>query len=484
MHHPLNQVIEMTNNKISKVEITKNVESAERPASLENGEDLYPKKVGKSEIKQSGTGFETPLLNSRIYPLLPHLFQGYELVVSDDRQKDLLFLGTMVLLSSLGPNVYGTHDGYQVNSNFYLIIYASPASDKGKLSLIPKMAEKVDAWLQDDCNKQHKVYKSKCAHCKGDPDCLNDLKEPKCKGLFVAADSSTAAFYQDLGDSRLNFMFETEADNFINTRSNDWQQLDVNLRKANHHEPISWSRKNGGRNRIAYTNLSLLFTGTPDQAERLAKSVKNGLTSRLAVYTYETPMKWRNQFSASAQGIPAFIEKKNNEIFDIFHWTKDHPFEFILTDDQILLHTQYFTNLTDELNDRVFFAALKRLGLVCFRIAMILTMLRRFEGRRDGSIEYCSDIDFKIALSIVGTLKDHALIFYKSLMRSRQIELIDNIYGQLPSAFTKGEFDKLVYKIGGYGTRHATNLLNELVVQKKVEKISFGKFKKSMDRIS
>ena len=65
------------------------------------------------------------------------------------------------------------------------------------------------------------------------------------------------------------------------------------LRKAFHHEPISYSRKtNKEWVEIKKPRLSVALAGTPGQVENLIKSAEDGLFSRFIFYTFKSEIVW------------------------------------------------------------------------------------------------------------------------------------------------------------------------------------------------
>ena len=69
-------------------------------------------------------------------------------------------------------------------------------------------------------------------------------EEPPFKVLFIPANNSSARVIQHLKEGDGHGIFcETEADSMGNVLKQDWGSYSDLLRKAAHHEPISYSRK-------------------------------------------------------------------------------------------------------------------------------------------------------------------------------------------------------------------------------------------------
>jgi hypothetical protein len=100
-----------------------------------------------------------------------------------------------------------------------------------------------------------------------------------------------------------------------------------------------------------------------------------------------------------------------------------HPIEFMLTHEQEDRHNQYFGQLQAEqvgLYGDDLIAFVRRLGLVCFRLAMMLTLLRH-ESRQPmfdplSQSIVCTDQDFDTALTIINCLINHTAYVYTNLV--------------------------------------------------------------------
>jgi len=59
----------------------------------------------------------------------------------------------------------------------------------------------------------------------------------------------------------------------------------------------------------------------------------------------------------------------------------------------------------------------KRMGLICFRIAMILSTIRRFEENSLGTKLICNEDDFQVAIWLAETYFKHSIFVYDRLPR-------------------------------------------------------------------
>lgn len=90
-------------------------------------------------------------------------------------------------------------------------------------------------------------------------------------------------------------------------------------------------------------------------------------------------------------------------------------------------------------------SVVKRLGLVCYRIAMIFTALRKFENGELTVKQECLDDDFQAALQLSNIYLKHSLLMFHNLPKQEDEEPFrggDNkrkLFEKLPSTFKRME---------------------------------------------
>lgn len=372
-----------------------------------------------------------------IFPALPGYLQGYEFISINPIQRDIIFISNLGILSACLPNVWTLHTGSRTFPNLYFLIYAPPASDKGKLGLISKIGDQLDALLIDEAQERYQDF---LEEMEADNMKLNS-PPPVFNGLFLDADSSSIAMVQALDKGKQNLLVDTEAAILSQNRKRDWSQLDVILRKAFHFERISVSRKDRTLT-IRDPRISVVISGTVEDAKVFGGSIQGGLTSRFLPYTYSSPMVWQNQFAEEYSKLPEFIDAKSKELVEIYLFNKVFPFELRFTPEQKNRHTNIFGDWTEELDKGDEFAFLKRLGGATVRIAMILTSLRRFENKDKSEVIVCEDDIFKISLSIADTFRFQGGEFYKLLTCSlhQKPNRVEKVLESISKQFSTQQF--------------------------------------------
>jgi hypothetical protein len=217
-------------------------------------------------------------------------------------------------------------------------------------------------------------------------------------------------------------LFETEIDTLVNALGQEWGKFDDTLRKACHHETVSYLR-NDEEVFIDEPRVAAVLSGTVAQFQRLIGSAENGLYSRFAVYTFSGAAPWKSQR-------PTPAARLRREQFDV--WAEDVLALYRVLSERttplwITWEDDYWTRADDV------FAPMKRTaqaeglghlesvvhraGLVCFRLSVVLAVVRAFEAGRDvgrAKTLTATDADVSAALDLAALYADHALRFARA----------------------------------------------------------------------
>ena len=365
---------------------------------------------------------------------LPPLVKDAADTQEDPEDKDCMILGVLGIISGATKNVFGIYDGRRVFPPFYVMQYGPASSNKGIVNACRRLVEPIEKELelinlqeQEEYQRQLIEYQSldKTLRLTTPPP-----KEPPIKSLWIPANSSASACYQALGDNDgWGITFETEADTLSNTLSQDYGDYSSGLRAAFHHESITFKRRKDREYvKVDMPRWAILLTCTPGQIPKLFPSFENGLGSRFVYYGKRRRDFWRNVFAQSDKTIDEqFLEfgQRFKGIYDELAKRNDQPIQVIFSPSQQVEFNQFFAELQTEqlgLYGDDLIASVRRLGLVCFRIAMVLTILR-YEGSMP-IIELLSqaivvdDRDFKTAMTISNCLINHTAHVYADIFNS------------------------------------------------------------------
>lgn len=247
-------------------------------------------------------------------------------------------------------------------------------------------------------------------------------QEPPLQTLFIPANSSATSVYQVLNDNKgIGLMFETEGDTLANTFKSDYGNFSDSFRKAFHHETISYNRRKDREFvELAKPRLSALLSGTPRQILSLIPDAENGLFSRFVFYYMNVRLEWINVFAEAENGtLDYHFQQFGNQFYQIYQILKSsEPIKFSFTKTQQNEFNAYFDEVQRQYSalfglDIV--ASVRRLGLITYRIAMILSVLRIMDGGSISALLVGEDNDFQTALEMVKVLLQHTAKVFQTL---------------------------------------------------------------------
>ena len=400
--------------------------SSSSHSQFEDGEDLRMSKSVKI-----GTFSQT------VREQLPDILKRVVADSVSDVDADLLILGSLTVFSACLPNVYGVYDRREVFSNLFLYVTARASAGKGRLSLCRHLVAPIHRELREQYRKSMEKYKQDQLQYvlnkkKGE---ATEPQEPPFLTLFIPANSTATVVYQTLSQNDgVGLLFETEGDTLANAFNSDLGNYSDGFRKAFHHETISYLRKKDREYvEITKPKFSAILSGTPQQVFNLIPSAENGLFSRFIFYVMPTEIVWHDMFSADSDTTADDLFKEIGRDFCQFHKMLSAQYiRFTLTIDQQRQFNAFFTQTQEEyaalFGDDII-ASVRRLGLILFRFAMILTVLRQMddgafplpsgneEGHRPESILVCADADFATVLAMVKVLLQHSAAVFQTLPR-------------------------------------------------------------------
>ncbi|MBF8149063.1 DUF3987 domain-containing protein [Winogradskyella sp. F6397] len=423
---------------------------------------------------------ERRLIEKHIYNRLPEelitLTEQFE-----SREKDIVLLSSLGVLSSCLPSVNGIYDGDFVYPHLYLMVIAPAASGKGVMNYSRLLIEPIHDKIFNESKSQFLICEESNKNKKSESD-----KCPDIKVKILPANISSAEMHSFLDSSKHGLLImESEADTLSNMLKNDWSNFSDVLRKAFHHEPVSVSRKTDKVFvDIKEPKLSMVISGTPDQLKPLIKSRENGLFSRFMIYNFDEITDFKDVFAAKTKNNKVVFDEVGKDIFNLYgELVKlENPIEFSFTDQQKEKFLSIIRPIrTDIVNNhsQSFISNLHRHGLILFRIAMILTVLRNKSNIKKESKLFCSNNDFLVASQLMKTLLRHCQFTFNSIETGDLSLQDENILDDLKSIFTRQEAIDVGVKFG-IPTRTIDDKLVQWKKRKYIFKQSRGKYKKRM----
>jgi len=403
-----------------------------------------------------------PTFPDEIYTDLPGLLQKVVAKSNSPEDRDLLLLGSLVVISACLPKVYGIYAEREVYPNLFLFVTAQASAGKGRLTLCRKLVDPIHKSLREVSKLEFEEYQrnlTEYAATKNKAE-TERPKEPPVKMLVIPANNSATGLFQILNDNNgSGLMFETEGDTLALTFKSEHGNYSDGFRKAFHHETISYNRRKD-REFVEIHNprLSALLSGTPKQVSALIPSAENGLFSRFIFYFMNVRPVWNDVFANSSdQTLDSYFNHLGMQFFDLYKHLEfqAEPIRFCLTLAQQQAFNAYFSQTQNQylcLYGADYLATVRRLGLITFRMAMILTALRIMDDGNICSPLVCRDNDFNTALSMVKILVQHAAKVFQQLPseavttapKNQKQQFLD----ELPKEFCRKDYLTVANKLG------------------------------------
>ncbi len=449
---------------------------------------------------------ELPAFPECVFEQLPPFLSevvGNSISVDD---RDTILIGAIVCLSVCFHNVCGVYDERIVYPNLYLFVVADAGMGKGALTLCRELVAPINHYLHELSERMEQEYKEAMnAYIKSKKsDGAAMPKEPPMRMLIIPANSSASSLLKILGDNDgIGLLFESEGDTLSQTLKSDYGNYSDVLRKAFHHELVSLSRRKDREYcEVSNPRVSVALAGTPEQVHRLIPDAENGLMSRFCFYIIRFKRGIRNVFATSD------ISQSKNTMFRMlgdkfFHLQEEFLnrgcYSFSLPLDLQQQFIEYLSRVNEECCDEVdnrMQGVVRRMGLIAYRIMMVLTAVRQLgngydvQMSQDGIIRLvCHEADYRAAMSICDTLLYHAVFIYRNLSgnQSKQTASIlqetgvaarrNTLYNMLPETFTKKDYDAAVLALGENGST-AAKWIEAFIRSGKLCRIEQGKYRK------
>lgn len=481
-------------------------DSEKAPTQEERGEGIAGGEgtASTSDGNTEGTGYFQTFSDKLPQGVLPPLFEVVSTTQHDVELKDSMLLNSTVVLSGAMPNIYGVYGQRRVYPPFYCLVNAPAASNKGSLSACRYLLEPIEREIKKINEHERVDYKKKKMDEYLSLDAASRRttpppKDPPCHSLWIPANTTVSAVYQALADNaEWGVTMETEADTMSMVLQSEYGNYSDLLRKAFHHETCSLRRRKD--NEFIVVNeprWAVMLTCTPGQIAGLLSSTENGLGSRFVFYNMTRKLIWLDMFKRSEKTLDEqFLElgERYKTIYDELAARSNNPIEFLFSEAQQQKFNKFFMGLQLEqvgLYGDDLIAFVRRLGLVTFRIAMVLTVLRK-EGchpiiDQQSHSMVCSDTDFNTAMHMANCLISHTAYVYMNYLphdskNSSQGKVMNagelRLYNALSDHFTTQEALDAARQIGisaKSAERYLTHFIN---LYHKAKRITNGFYQK------
>ena len=430
-------------------------------SSISSVEDL--EETGETEdMTDTLEQIAMPTFSDKVSESLPLFLRQVVAKANSPQDADMLILGTLAVVSACMPNVYGLYDDREVFPNLFLFVTAQASAGKGRLSLCRHIVQPVHDRLAAIYEAEMADYQSRLSEYARNKDGCEPPQKPPRRVLFIPANTSSTKFYKTLKDNgETGIMFETEGDTLVNAFKSDYGNYSDGFRKAFHHETITYSRvKDDEYTEIKKPRLSALLSGTPRQIQSLIPDAENGLFSRFIFYCLNVDLEWHDVFAHQDQTpIDDYFRQLGKDYYNLYQILLESPsLMFCVTASQ----RQQFHELFQEIQNGYvkilgydFLASVRRLGLITYRIAMILSVLRIHEFGEVPNPLMCEDDDFNTAVAIIRVLIQHASRVFQEFPKDTPLnpmqqstQLRQRFFDALPAQFDRSTYLSVAQLIG------------------------------------
>lgn len=375
---------------------------------------------------ESGEENLTSTFNPKIYRYLPTYLYQKTSIYQNPRQKDIALLSLIVAISSILINVEVFQTKWQ-STNLFLLVIAPPGSYKSTITIGLKAISAID----DNIYRESLAAKREYEIRKREDELEPYEEEPPLVRLLYPMNASAAALIKRLSDVQVGALLHTtEIYSFLKNAGDSWSAMEDVFCKAFHNETH-------GALRLDYEvtlenlRLSILCSGTPEQALQFLPSTSNGLVSRFIFYFNDTPSKWNHTAFDSEDQYPQLPPDIDDILLELYKYLASgttRRFSWIEQRHKDLLnkmHEEWLNNTREMTSNNDNDPTIFRNALMVTRIACILTVLRLYEKNKKNVEAFdeiipenftASDIDLQIALEITKTLlQEHSMHFYEMM---------------------------------------------------------------------
>ena len=412
--------------------------------SLKSLKNLTPVSENVHSNEESPLGFDIepgeddfPHFDRTLLEGVPTLLADAVKPAAGDTEFDLMMLAAITMVATALPGVSGIQQNEVYYPPFYTLAIGPSGSGKGCVNRVHKMVEVWQRRVFDNSKRKVDAYKKEKEDCdlRKQKQRMSRSKTPvgpspaepelvRQQQLHISGYTTTARMIEqlDINSPYASLLYETELDSLNNTISQDFGNYGYILNQSFQHEPVSSGSKTNGSFLVERPQLGLFATGTPGMLARLVPSTESGLYSRLLIYRILGGAPYRPLTAADEVYESAFyFDGLGIRLLEIATFLEGSPTFVSFTDAQRKKLDRYFER--EYYNVRVFgnedvTSVVLRHRLIVFRIAMVLTALRKGEERINIRNRSITNADFDIAFHIGTTCLRHALMVSTTMKHS------------------------------------------------------------------
>ena len=391
---------------------------------------FYPEWMPQFTFTQREDGM-LPQFSDQVIKDLPAIFNKaiYEIPIAKERA-DLIIVNMLAVISGMLPNYRGLYNESWVEANLYLVNLAPFGEGKGITKLPQLLSRKIierklEEAMEDidryNCEKDALENGSPITNRHGKTISTINQLEPKRLIRHLIPGNITKSGYALLlqhNDGRGSTYLQ-EISTLTDANKQEHGSFSDILRNAFHHEGLELFRKTGQESiSIQALFITYILSGTFGQFSKFIPSIEDGLYSRFITYLMWSTGEFDNVFDESKPKIAEYFEERAefmNRLHAALEKRKDNPVVFKFQAHQNVQFVEYFSVVKEEMRNKVdsrMASIINRSALICYRMVMILSMMRiaeviDIENLPDEIV--ASNTDFNNALEIANVLVHHSV---------------------------------------------------------------------------
>lgn len=397
---------------------------------------------------------------------------------AENSQEEMAIIkGFMTLSSALIPTVqFKDRDHRNTRANLYYAVVGNAGSNKSRIGKLEKLVIPV-----------HNKVRSAEDALRATLD-KNEKKPPR-KNVLLSGNITRARVIEHLcanQDTPL-IIVDSEMDSITTSMQVDHGGFRAELRKAYHGEFIGSSKKTDDELlETDFPHMSIMVTGTYDQAVKYLAPVGDGFASRHLYHVNLKPSAFTPYGNPGSRSPESTLNIWAKHFHKLWEFYGDHSVLIDFTDNQIQqindLGYQWEKDIKSEHEDNSLDFLFRHL-LMVFKVATTATAWNAYFENDTADKITCQDHDFALALNVVKDSYRHLQDLYGVLPIKRELKVALNetellILHKLDLEFTTDQ----AYEIGresGISERRVREYLKKYVVTGSVKRKSHGKYCKT-----
>lgn len=349
---------------------------------------------------------ENMCVPAELYAELPVLLRDTCKHFSKTKERDAFLLSAITMAGAVMRDYSGTYNSNRISPTLYCYIINNGIY-KGPLTTAYLMGNTVEDFIKEgreftniEYNIEMTEYKRnlrryRSGFSKIPPDFP---KAPVNERIYISTRLPQLALMRQLKDNKgCGVIFETDGETIAAMPHSRCEQIRHLLAKGYRNEPIRYYELIDGDCRIEKTAVPVILSGTLKQMLTIIPSAHTGLYNSFCYYDMSEGDCVSNPFSDDFTDPEACIEPFREYLEDLY--LEHGNARFCMTEQQQDNFTQQYA--TDDIS--IEHNALQtHKALTCYRIAMILTMLRYIDEHKIVREKYitCTDTDLQHAIAL------------------------------------------------------------------------------------